>query len=55
MASPRLSSSIPEEMKKELLEGLISPDGLFSPHFHFQSVLEQTQSYSDALEQVWKH
>lgn len=39
------SSSIPEEIKKELLEGHISLDRLLSPHF---------QS-SDMLEQVWKH
>lgn len=43
-------SSIPEEMKKELLEGHIILDRLFSPHL--QSVLEQMLSSSDMLEQV---
>lgn len=49
----KFSSSTPEELKKELLEGSVSPDGLFSPHF--QSVLDQLLSSSDALEQVRRH
>lgn len=48
----RLSSFIPEEMRKELLQGPISPDGLFC--HRFQLVLEHTQPSSDTQEQVQK-
>ncbi|MEQ2176512.1 hypothetical protein GOODEAATRI_028710, partial [Goodea atripinnis] len=41
-----LSSSIPDDYKRELLE--ISPDGLFGPHF--QSVLGQMQTSQEELE-----
>ncbi|MED6285020.1 hypothetical protein CHARACLAT_024861 [Characodon lateralis] len=53
LADPRLSSSIPEDFKRELLEGPISPDGLFGPHF--QSVLGQMQTSQEELERVRKH
>ncbi|MEQ2301690.1 hypothetical protein AMECASPLE_038672 [Ameca splendens] len=49
----RLSSSIPEDFKRELLEGPISPDGLFGPHF--QSVLGQMQTSQEELERVRRH
>lgn len=49
----RLSSSIPEDVKKELLEGPISPQGLFGTQY--QTVFEQLRSSSEALEQVRKH
>ncbi|MEQ2285932.1 hypothetical protein AMECASPLE_037005 [Ameca splendens] len=49
----RLSSSIPEDFKKELLEGPISPDGLFGPHF--QSLLSQMQTSQEELERVRRH
>ncbi|MEQ2231032.1 hypothetical protein ILYODFUR_035207 [Ilyodon furcidens] len=48
-----LSSSIPEDFKKELLEGPISPDGLFGPHF--QSLLGQMQTSQEELERVRRH
>ncbi|MEQ2163736.1 hypothetical protein GOODEAATRI_033443 [Goodea atripinnis] len=49
----RLSSSIPEDFKRELLEGPISPDGLFGPHF--QSLLGQMQASQEELERVRRH
>ncbi|MEQ2161060.1 hypothetical protein GOODEAATRI_005774, partial [Goodea atripinnis] len=49
----RLSSPIPEDFKRELLEGPISPDGLFGPHF--QSVLGQMQTSQEELERVRRH
>ncbi|MEQ2178035.1 hypothetical protein GOODEAATRI_009795 [Goodea atripinnis] len=46
-------SSIPDDFKRELLEGPISSDGLFSPHF--QSVLGQMQTSQEELERVRRH
>lgn len=40
----KLSTSIPEDVKKELLEGPISSEGLFSAHYH--SVFDQLSSSS---------
>ncbi|MEQ2249801.1 hypothetical protein ILYODFUR_033137 [Ilyodon furcidens] len=48
-----LSSSIPEDFKRELQEEPISPDGLFSPRF--QSVLGQMQTSQEELERVRRH
>ncbi|MEQ2265241.1 hypothetical protein XENORESO_004276 [Xenotaenia resolanae] len=49
----RLSSSIPDDFKRQLLEGPISPDGLFGPHF--QSLLGQMQTSQEELERVRRH
>ncbi|MEQ2242348.1 hypothetical protein ILYODFUR_035001, partial [Ilyodon furcidens] len=49
----QLSSSIPEDFKRELQEGPISPDRLLGPHF--QSVLGQMQTYQEELERVRRH
>ncbi|MEQ2237102.1 hypothetical protein ILYODFUR_019579 [Ilyodon furcidens] len=48
-----LSSSLSEYLKKELLEGPISLDGLCSPHF--QSVMEKLQMSLDKLEPLLHH
>lgn len=49
----RLSSSIPEDVKKDLLEGPISSKGLFGTHY--KTVFERLHSSSEALEEVRKH
>lgn len=48
-----LSSSIPDNMKKELLEGPISPEGLLGLHLH--SVVDQLQKTSEEAEKFKSH
>lgn len=46
-------SSIPDNMKKELLDGPISPEGLFGPHLH--SVVDQLHKTSEEAERFRSH
>ncbi|KAK2921855.1 hypothetical protein Q8A73_001340 [Channa argus] len=46
-------SSIPEAVRKDMLEGLISPDGLFGPHF--QHLVREMQTASEEAEKIRRH
>ncbi|KAK2891978.1 hypothetical protein Q8A73_017643 [Channa argus] len=46
-------SSIPEAVRKDMLEGPISPDGLFGPHF--QHLVREMQTASEEAEKIHRH
>ncbi|KAK2898065.1 hypothetical protein Q8A73_014445 [Channa argus] len=46
-------SSIPEAVRKDMLEGPISPDGLFGPHF--QHLVREMQTASEEAEKIRRH
>ncbi|MEQ2159853.1 hypothetical protein GOODEAATRI_027542, partial [Goodea atripinnis] len=46
----RLSPSMPEDLQKDMLEGPITPDALFSPNF--QTILEKSQKTDEVSETV---
>ncbi|KAK2895969.1 hypothetical protein Q8A73_015457 [Channa argus] len=46
-------SSIPEAVRKDMLEGPINPDGLFGPHF--QHLVREMQTASEEAEKIRRH
>ncbi|KAF3692502.1 hypothetical protein EXN66_Car008178 [Channa argus] len=46
-------SSFPEAVRKDILEGPISPDGLFGPHF--QHLVKEMQTASEESEKIHHH